>query len=778
VPRRTSCPSIPTVRTRRTRTRTRTRLVGSALAPVVGVGLVCAPAAASGLVTAGAAAGSVQSGPQTWLPSMLTARSAPTWAGREVTYRGLRLRVPVGWPVVNLESDPSACARLDVHALYLGRQGAAARCPGHLVGRTEAVQVQPVGSADGPFLAATVGTLHGESMLLRAATGTSNEIDLLLPRLGLRLTSSYSGDPALAAQVAGSATPVLPAAAVSPPRPVPSGTRSRTAARTPAPAAGAGTEAVGAPTATARTASAPALAAQTAVYTGPGFDTCSAPSTGSMSAWLASPYRSIGIYVGGANRACGDGNLSPSWVSTVVGQGFRLAPLYVGLQAPCVFQGGLATIPTGDPAGAGAAAADDAVVRAQSFGIGAGNPVYFDMEGYDDSQSACVATVDAFLRSWTAELHRRGYLSGLYSSAASGIRDQAAMTGRPGYTVPDDVWIADWNGVAGVFGDPYVGDGYWSNHQRLHQYQGDHLETYGGVTIDIDSDYDDGAVVGGPLPPPDPGASPALASPTSGRLDVFYPSRGGLEQGTWITGYRLWTANPLGGGVLNGPAAVSPSPGTLATFVRGISGGLYVKYAGSGGSVWSSWQGLGGVLTARPAAVASAGGRLDVFVRGTDGGVWWRTRSAGGGWGPWISLGGGLASGTGPAAASAASGSLTVAVNGTDGALWIRTYAGGRWSGWVSVGGAVRSDPALVQVGSGALEAFVRGSNDSLYLRPYSSSSGWGGWTNLGGALSGGPAAATGMAAGRLDVFVPGVNGALYQRVLAGGWSPWIKITP
>src|SRR5581483_373627 len=50
-------------------------------------------------------------------------------------------------------------------------------------------------------------------------------------------------------------------------------------------------------------------------FTGLGFDTCTAPSLSALGAWLASPYRAVGIYVGGVNRACGDGNLSASWVT-------------------------------------------------------------------------------------------------------------------------------------------------------------------------------------------------------------------------------------------------------------------------------------------------------------------------------------------------------------------------------------------------------------------------------------------------------------------------------
>ena len=46
---------------------------------------------------------------------------------------------------------------------------------------------------------------------------------------------------------------------------------------------------------------------------------------------------------------------------------------------------------------------------------------------------------------------------------------------------------------AGTTSDPYVPSGDWANHQRLHQYSGGHNETYGGVTLNIDGDYLDGA---------------------------------------------------------------------------------------------------------------------------------------------------------------------------------------------------------------------------------------------------------------------------------------------
>ena len=106
------------------------------------------------------------------------------------------------------------------------------------------------------------------------------------------------------------------------------------------------------------------------VYIGLGFDTCAAPNTGQMGAWLSSPYHMIGIYIGGANRACGQANLNSGWVNTVANEGWRLAPLYVGLQAPC--NGGFADM-SGDPfaaSGLGVSRADDAANHARILGLG------------------------------------------------------------------------------------------------------------------------------------------------------------------------------------------------------------------------------------------------------------------------------------------------------------------------------------------------------------------------------------------------------------------------
>ena len=229
-------------------------------------------------------------------------------------------------------------------------------------------------------------------------------------------------------------------------------------------------------------------------FSGYGFDACTAPSLEAMDAWLASPYRAIGIYLGGSNRACADGNLTPAWVNSVRATGWNLLPLWVGRQSACVSQKGLELIGSGSAGSQGKAAADNAAARAAYFGLEAGSPIYYDMEGYTPTAS-CTLAVQRFVGAWTNELHVKGYAAGVYGSAGSTIRDLVSMLEDGTDGVPDNIWIARWNGIETVFGEPEVSDEYWNNHQRVHQYRGGHKETYGGVTINIDSNYVDGAVV-------------------------------------------------------------------------------------------------------------------------------------------------------------------------------------------------------------------------------------------------------------------------------------------
>jgi hypothetical protein len=246
-------------------------------------------------------------------------------------------------------------------------------------------------------------------------------------------------------------------------------------------------------------------------FTGLGFDACAAPSSRTMSAWASSPYRGIGVYIGGVNRGCSQPNLTAPWVSEQVAAGWHLIPTYVGLQAPTSSCSSCATLSSSQTKAAaqGTEAAEDAVAEAQSVGMGAGSPIYFDMESYTRTTSATTATL-AFLSAWTTELHALGYVSGAYSSGASGIADLGHAIGGP-YALPDDLWSANWNGAQNTL-EPYLPSTAWAVHQRIHQYRGGHNETYGLMAINIDNNFIEGATVGAST------AAPALPPLTVGHI--------------------------------------------------------------------------------------------------------------------------------------------------------------------------------------------------------------------------------------------------------------------
>ncbi|GAB1644851.1 glycoside hydrolase domain-containing protein [Krasilnikovia sp. MM14-A1259] len=236
---------------------------------------------------------------------------------------------------------------------------------------------------------------------------------------------------------------------------------------------------------------------QPGTFVGEAFDACTAPPDASMAAWKsASPYKAVGIYIGGVNRGCTQANLTATWVRTQVSAGWHLLPLYVGPQASCTgAKNKKSLIDNGQAATQGAATARDAAGQARTLGLAAQSVVIYDMEAYATNDADCRRGVLAFMSAWTATLHDLGYLSGFYSSVGSGGADQIANYTAPGYVRPDYIDFARWDQVSTV-SDPAIPAALWSPHRRMKQYRGGHTETYGDVTINIDNNYVDFA----PLP--------------------------------------------------------------------------------------------------------------------------------------------------------------------------------------------------------------------------------------------------------------------------------------
>src|SRR5262245_5599746 len=208
-------------------------------------------------------------------------------------------------------------------------------------------------------------------------------------------------------------------------------------------------------------------------------------------------------------------------------------------------------------------------------------------------------------------------------------------------------------------------------------------------------------------------------------------------------------------------------------FVLGSTEGtfnLWHLYQTAPNGGWSYWKDLGaprpGVVGVwgGPAVGSAADGRLEVFVRGSDGHLWYRYQtpprhlSSGyqtfGDWSDWEDLSvyprprDGIDK---PRVGRAADGRLEIfALDGDPAHLWhlYHTSPNGGWSDWKDLGVPRPAEPDVPI--------------SSIY------------WLQGVGLWLG---AAVGSAAdGRLEVFVPGIDGHLwhlYQTSPNGGWSDW-----
>lgn len=239
-------------------------------------------------------------------------------------------------------------------------------------------------------------------------------------------------------------------------------------------------------------------------FTGYGFDQCLTPTQEKMDVWLEySPFLAAGIYISGDSRACRDQpNLTPEWVTTQLAKGWRLLPIALGPQASCSGRFpryGSDPVIIDDPGddglyrearAQGKAEAHKAVEAADALGIVAGSTLWYDIEAFDHTQPKCRDSALAFLSGWTNRLHALGYVSGVYSSAGSGILilEEARVDQTPNVTLPDYLWIARWDNVADT-STTYISEEGWNPNRRVKQYQGGHDETWGGVRINIDRNF-------------------------------------------------------------------------------------------------------------------------------------------------------------------------------------------------------------------------------------------------------------------------------------------------
>jgi hypothetical protein len=634
---------------------------------VAAFGLTLIAAAALGVSSQAASAA-------TGLATTGRATTAPSSTLKTVTYLGHAFSVPASWPVIRTARTSTTCVRFDRHAIYLGDPGQNQGCPSGLLGTTEAMLVQPA-----PGQAASA-----------AEDVTARRITVLSP--GIEVTATYDTNRALVAQILASAS--LPVPATSP---------STAAAATMAPASMGPGPIVNAAQGLLTPTAATAVPASATSYVGEGFDACTAPSSAYMSAWKsASPYGAVGVYIGGADRACAQPNLTASWVSQQAALGWHFLPTYVGVQAA------LGQITS--PASQGVAAAQDAVTQAAALGFGPGTPIYYDMEGYPSTQSSSAL---GFLSAWTTQLHVDGYRSGVYSSSSSGITDLAGNLLR--YAMPDLIWDALWNGNAST-ADPAIPSTDWATHQRAHQYNGGVNAAYGGDALNIDQDYLDVAV--SPLPA-DP-AQQTLVTRSGTVCDFVIRGDHNLYAydqasfgGSFQSPQKLTTAGNLTGT----PAAVQAPSGVISVYARTTSGSVTAIGQSAPGGSFSSAN-LGGSITGSPAAIITQNGTVALYATGTNGQLYtWTQASPGGSFtGPArLTANGGL-TGT-PVAALNGSGVISVFDRTATGAIrakWQST-PGGSFSNSANLGGSIAGGLTALDAHNDTVTLYATGTDGRQY---------------------------------------------------------------
>ena len=677
------------------------------------------------LATAGPAV-SATGGPVMSATASVTPAQSQSLSQR-VAYRGYTFTIPRTWRVIRLTAHPRSCVQFDRHVLYLGTPGRNQDCPSTLIGTTEALLVQPAAAR-------------------ATAAATMYPVDRLITVTAARImvTATYSTDRAVVNRILAGASLRVPVR----------GTR-RTMAAPDVPAHAA-------PGVAAAPATVPASATD---FTGKGFDACAAPSAATMATWLRlSPYRAVGIYIGGSDRACAQPALTASWVSQQQAAGWHFLPIYVGPQA------GFGEINSAASAASQAvSAAQDAVSQARQLGFGPGTLLYYDMEAYPARLNGRVLR---FLTSWTNELHTLGYSSGVYSNSLSGIQALASNYTNAADTMPDVIYDALWNGTANTL-DPILSSTQWAGHHRVHQYQGGQNVSYGGDSVNIDKDYLDvqQEVTGG-----SPQASQAAAQST-GDVDAFFKGTDGKLWHDWYAPGSGWHGPvSMGGSLATQPSAVAAGPGNVAVFAKGRNGRL-LEASYAPGTNWSRLRRLKmGIIGSKPAAVAQANGQIDVFWRGSsDHHLWYAQYRPGKGWSKPHNLGGHLASA--PAPAVSGNGALTVAWRGANGHLWVIRGSGRSWGKPVDRGmGKLGSAPAVTGLASGLVTVFwAASSHHGVWHITYTPGSGWSQATELSGGLSAGPVAVSVPGQGA-DVFWKGTDGKLWWSASQG--SSWPRAAP
>ena len=228
----------------------------------------------------------------------------------------------------------------------------------------------------------------------------------------------------------------------------------------------------------------------------PGFDKRDFPGLSRMQTWWStSPFEWVGYYL---PSPCYAGVAWTGNRQQLIDQGWGLALLYVGLQAPRAQAAGATTSTIPDSASAAATATrcatntlsaqqgredgDDAVNIAAADGFAEGTTIFLDVE----RTATYTEPLDAYVRAWVGRVLERRFTPGIYGhriNAEALFSSQRAMYRSAGDQRDPPFWISNSQGfdlakTPAESGFPFAT--VWQN-------PSDGNQTYGGVTFRIDT---------------------------------------------------------------------------------------------------------------------------------------------------------------------------------------------------------------------------------------------------------------------------------------------------
>jgi hypothetical protein len=216
----------------------------------------------------------------------------------------------------------------------------------------------------------------------------------------------------------------------------------------------------------------------------PGFDKRDFPGLGPMETWMReSPYVWVGYYL---QSPCYAGAAWTGNRAALQAQGWGLAPLYVGQQAPGAAS--TSNVAAGPDCGVkpltteqGGIDGEQAVAIASGDGFPAGSVIFLDVERSDPLPTA----LTDYARGWITRVLSRGYVPGVYAhklNADAFSQIQRTAFAQAGVAATPPFWVA--NSVGFELGKTPAQSGY--SFATLWQTPSDASETWGGVTFRID----------------------------------------------------------------------------------------------------------------------------------------------------------------------------------------------------------------------------------------------------------------------------------------------------